>query len=86
MVKKVDWRVSQTINTSSAARKYLDLCKDWIVAMDVEEKIEDNKFCNMPVQSTQKKGPIFGLFETELRNCKYFECALCTKECVNNED
>lgn len=87
MVKKQeDWTsFTGDLTNSTNIRKYLDLCKEWLITHD-EKNNTVTKFYN--VGSGTAKAPsdtIFGLDELAIRNSSNFSCAVC-KECFAIDD
>lgn len=79
MVKKQedDW-MKATIDTHSAQqiRKYLDLCKDWLIQPNENEK-EKHTFSNVPGESYDRKTGVIGVLDVDYQNIRMFQCALC---------
>ena len=81
MVKKAesDWKTFNLQSQSSSIRKYLDICKDWLVAHeDITEP--SRKFCNMPQIFDDHASTFIGMTENEVRNVTIFKCSICSTE------
>ena len=83
MVKKAeeDWKtISNNLNNSTTVRKYLDLCKDWLISND--QTTESNyQFCNIKIKQIPfYDGNTLGLNEIDLRCIETFACIICKKK------
>ena len=70
---------SSNLTTSNSVRKYLDLCKDWLVSPPQEERFEE-LFLNVPFSFNMSSNSKIGMVETELRNVTEFKCNICSTE------
>ena len=78
MVKKIDieWTTVNSLNTSSLIRKYLDMCKDWIVSHD-SVPIQPIQFYNIAPNVEHFEDTTLGLDEVSMRHSSDFVCYFC---------
>lgn len=87
MVKKQeeDWTTFDTSNDSySNVRKYLDLCKDWLVSHDMLHPTS-LQYCNIMPKLDIHSPNTLGVYETDLRKSMQFSCYIC-KESMKLEE
>jgi len=77
-VKKVDneWTTITSLNTSTLIRKYIDLCKDWIVSND-SIPTQPEQFYNIAPQLDYFEEHSLGLDELTIRHTSEFVCYFC---------
>jgi len=87
MVKKTeeDWKTHTLISSSSSIRKYLDLCKNWLVLHD--DNIEPTRtFCNIPVTFDNDSPTYMGMTDIDIRSVSKFRCSICSNHSDLNEN
>jgi hypothetical protein len=78
MVKKVDneWTTVNVLNSSALIRKYVDLCKDWIIAHD-SIPVQPVQFYNIAPRVEHFEDNPLGLDEISMRHSSDFVCYFC---------
>ena len=85
--KKQDWRSCDlNLSTSTNIRKYLELCKQWLVENDMENNSQPVPFSNIPPDPYPIEEPCIGMHEIELRHGSEFECVICKTPSNLKED
>lgn len=87
MVKKTDedWSTcSMNLSTSTNVRKYLDLCKDWLVTHDSVGT--EALFYNIDPHISEITKRSIGMYENETRHIQQFYCSCCNNLSNLKED
>lgn len=82
MVKKNDddWKIVSNLSNSTAVRKYLELCKDWLISNDQSAE-STYQFCNIKLKDIPcYDGNYLGLNENDLRCIEMFTCRICKRQ------
>lgn len=86
MVKKVeeDWITFTSPTGTNGIRKYMDLCKDWLIT---HESIKSNPLQYFNIQNPVETETVtyFGMTDQEIRHITSFSCSIC-KEHANLSD
>jgi len=81
MVKKQgdDWRSVSSGSTNINIKKYIELCKEWLVVPDNAVTVIP-QFCNvLPDYASDPCTNTLGLSEPDIRTISSFECFICSK-------
>ncbi len=80
MVKKQeDWANFGQLTNAANKRKYLDLCKDWLVSNEIVPTTSVH-FYNVNNTFDIKNDSTIGMYDTEVRYVERVDCQLCSNE------
>lgn len=89
MVKKTeeDWESHNLCSSSSCnLRKYIDVCQNWLITpiKDTEEMSTFNNTPNGNIRNDRMSPVHFGMYKSEVRNIKIFNCTVCSTSVEGN--